>query len=207
VSEQDEYVTDFIIALNSYIEQQLDESEIRGYVFARIVLELVFIRQVQKDMIWAIGSGLFVYLYISFHLRSIFLGTMAILMIGFSIPLTLVIYSVFFQVDYFATLHGLAIFIVLGIAADDVFVLIDAWKQSQVYKELGNDYQKRMAYTFRRASRAMAVTSSTTAVAFLANAMSDLMPIASFGIWVAILIPVNYFLVILFFPAVLMYWE
>jgi hypothetical protein len=33
---------------------------------------------------------------------------------------------------------------------------------------------KRMTYAFRRASRAMAITSSTTAVAFFANAFSSI---------------------------------
>jgi len=96
---------------------------------------------------------------------------------------------------------------VLGIAADDIFVFVDAWKQSFTYTDhLKNDIE-RLSYTWRRAARAMAVTSSTTAVAFLANAFSELMPISSFGIYAAAIVPINYFLVIFFFPAVLMWWE
>jgi hypothetical protein len=36
---------------------------------------------------------------------------------------------------------------------------------------------KRMTYAFRRAARAMAITSSTTAVAFFANALSKIQQI------------------------------
>ena len=66
------------------------------------------------------------------------------------------------------------IYIVLGIAADDIFVFFDAWKQSEhVDPEILDTKEKRLAYSWRRAVKAMAVTSSTTAVAFFANAFSS----------------------------------
>ena len=64
-----------------------------------------------------------------------------------------------------------------------------------------------MAYTFRRASIAMAVTSSTTCVAFLANFFSPLMPFKSASLFAGVNIPVNYLLVIFFFPAVVVFYE
>lgn len=60
-----------------------------------------------------------------------------------------------------------------------------------------------MAVTFRRASKAMLATSSTTGAAFLATGFSPIMPISSFGFFAGILIPVNFILVITFYPAVL----
>ena len=107
------------------------------------------------------------------------------------------------RVTFFSNLHSLVVFIVLGIAADDIFVFIDAWRQSKVIAPaiFQDDIKKRMAYTFRRASRAMAVTSSTTSVAFFANAFSPLMPIKAFGIFAGIIIPMNFFLVVLVFPS------
>mmetsp|Transcript_16022 Transcript_16022/g.1432 ORF Transcript_16022/g.1432 Transcript_16022/m.1432 type:complete len:83 (+) Transcript_16022:552-800(+) len=64
-----------------------------------------------------------------------------------------------------------------------------------------------MAFTFRRASKAMLATSSTTGAAFLSTGLSPIMPISSFGFFAGILIPVNFVLVITFFPAVLMVYE
>ena len=90
---------------------------------------------------------------------------------------------------------------VLGVAADDIFVFIDAWKQSGRERVIRKDLVKRMNYTWRRAAKAMLVTSSTTAFAFLASAFSKLMPIRSFGIFAAIVIPMNFILVITLFPA------
>jgi predicted RND superfamily exporter protein len=102
----------------------------------------------------------------------------------------------------------LVIFIVLGIAADDIFVFIDAWRQSEkIDSNILSDKKKRLAYSFRRAVRAMAVTSSTTSVAFFANYFSPLMPIRSFGIFAGIIVPVNYLLVVLMFPPATIFYE
>lgn len=104
-------------------------------------------------------------------------------------------------------MHNLVIFIVLGIAADDIFVFIDAWRQSAQIVMYKGDQKKRMSYAWRRAMRAIAITSGTTAVAFLANVMSPMMPIKSFGIYAATIIPSNYFLIILLFPPAVIIYE
>ena len=64
-----------------------------------------------------------------------------------------------------------------------------------------------MAYTFRRASRAMSLTSSTTAVAFFANFFSPLMPIKSFGLMSGLIVPLNYLLVVLIMPPTIIIYE
>lgn len=92
-------------------------------------------------------------------------------------------------------------------AADDFFVFSDAWRQTSKLSITKDNFDKRMAFTYRRASKAMFVTSFTTASAFLATGFSDIMPISSFGYFAAVLIVSNYILVITLFPAVLMVYE
>jgi predicted RND superfamily exporter protein len=100
------------------------------------------------------------------------------------------------------------IYIVLGIAADDIFVFYDAYQQSaEMDKKVMDTVDKRLAYSFRRASKAMAVTSSTTAVAFFANAFSPMIQISAFGIFAGIIVPVNFILVILIFPPAVVWYE
>jgi len=53
----------------------------------------------------------------------------------------------------------------------------------------------------------MAVTSSTTAVAFFANMFSPIMPIKSFGLFAGVIVPANYFLVIMIMPSVIIIYE
>ena len=105
------------------------------------------------------------------------------------------------------TLNQLTIFIVLGIAADDIFVFCDAWRQAGLIPVLANDEKRRMAYAFKRSFRAIAVTSSTTAVAFLANASSEIRPIRAFGIFAAIIVPVNFLIVIMVMPSVQIFYD
>ena len=141
------------------------------------------------------------------HLRSFFLSSCSMLNILLSYFVTLVIYRGVCRVDFFSSIHLLSVFVVLGIAADDVFVYTDAWKQATVLDELEGDTQKQMAYTWRRASKAIFVTSFTTGVAFMATGFSEIMSISSFGYFAAIIIPVNYLLVITAYPPVLVIQE
>lgn len=79
-------------------------------------------------MLFAIFSIISVMFYFIFHLESIFLAMIGILLIILSFALTGIIFMGVLQVKYYSTLHNLVIFIVLGIAADDIFVFIDAWR-------------------------------------------------------------------------------
>lgn len=64
-----------------------------------------------------------------------------------------------------------------------------------------------MAYTIRRAYKAIAATSSTTAFAFLSNGFSSLMPVSAFGYFAAVVVPVNYILIVFYWPAFIVLYE
>ena len=64
-----------------------------------------------------------------------------------------------------------------------------------------------MAYSFKRAAKAIAVTSTTTAVAFAANGFSPIIPIRAFGIYASIIVLVNYAMVVLIMPSVQIVYE
>ena len=70
-----------------------------------------------------------------------------------------------------------------------------------------NNDKKRIAYAFRRAQKSIFVTSTTTCVAFSANAFSSLVPIKAFGIFAAIIVPVNYLMDIFIMPAAIIVHE
>ena len=137
---------------------------------------------INEGMVWSVFSVLFVLLYIWFHLRSFFLAFFGMLIILGSFPVTQVIYRGILSVDMFAQLNKLVIFIILGIAADNIFVFCDAWRQSELISVMKDSPHRRMAYSFKRAAKAIAVTSSTTSVAFASNIMSPIVPIRAFGL-------------------------
>ena len=163
---------------------------------------------VYRDTSFSAFSVIFVFFYMIFHTRSVFLSIIGIFMILFSFPITTVLTEGIIRITYFSSLHTLTVFIVLGVAADNIFVFFDAWRQSEtVNPAILNTRSRRMAYAWRRAVRAIAVTSSTTSVAFMANVFSPLMPIKSFGVFAGLIIPVNYIMMIFIFPPAVIFYE
>jgi predicted RND superfamily exporter protein len=84
-------------------------------------------------------------------------------------------------------MHILVIFLVLGVGADDVFVFVDKWKLTNEKLPL----DMRLHETIDHALQAVFNTSFTTIIAFVATAISPIMPIAAFGIFAALAIFVN----------------
>ena len=64
-----------------------------------------------------------------------------------------------------------------------------------------------MAYSLRRSYKSILATSSTTALAFLSSGFSSLMPVSAFGYFAFLNIPVNYVLIIFYFPCFLVIYE
>ena len=65
----------------------------------------------------------------------------------------------------------------------------------------------RLTYAYRKAANAMLVTSLTTAISFLATTFTPIMPICSFGVFSAIVIIVNYLLILVALPNVYLFYE
>ena len=163
---------------------------------------------VSGDLVYSLGSILIVMAFLVAHTGSFFLGGCGMIQILMSMPLSLFIYRTIFGVEFVTQLHVLAIYLVLGIGADDLFVFFDAWLQSAYAGEaISSSVLTRMDYTLRRAAGAMFTTSFTTAIAFIATATSPVMPISAFGLFAACTVIMNYLLVMTVFPCLLMVWH
>lgn len=87
-----------------------------------------------------------------------------------------------------------------------VFVFFDTYLETlQLHHEFCPVV--RLSHAYRRAGAAMAVTSFTSAAAFMANIISAIPAVRSFGIFLATMIAVNYILVMTWFPACVCFWE
>ncbi|KAL7471675.1 hypothetical protein ACHAXS_011976 [Conticribra weissflogii] len=181
-------------------------STIRSYYFMTAIIGDVILNIVTKDATLAIFSFVFVFLWIRLNTRSWFLAFVGLFEIFFSIPVAWFIFTVIFQIKYFATLNSLAIFVVAAIGADDIFIFMDAYKQSQYHVDILCDLETRMSWVYRRTGVAMAITSATTCAAFLCTLITPLTSIQSFGIFAAVVIFIDYVLVMtLFCTAVVIY--
>jgi hypothetical protein len=193
-------------------------STLNVYWFSLFNLQNEFIRLLESDLFFAIFSIVFVVFWLRMHTGSTLVALSGIFMIVTSLPFTILIYKKVFNIPFYSELHSLVLFIVLGVGADDIFVLNDSWKLSHhlytaditngrnrktIHRRLYKCYRHTMSTVFN--------TSFTTSMAFLATGLSPLMPIATFGWFAATCIVCNFVFVISLMPPIVviseMYFE
>ena len=107
--------------------QEKKYPDFRVYSFGRSYVYRFFLNQLLRDVLWAAISVLTVYFIVTYHVKSIFIGSWSMMMILFSFPVTLVLYRKLFAITNLSALHLCIVFVILGISADNIFVLWDAW--------------------------------------------------------------------------------
>lgn len=172
-----------------------------GSLIFQVVLEILL-----TDGLKAVLSFLAVFLYLRFMIGSWFLAIVGMLQIFLSLPLAWFVFSFVFKIKYFSTLNVLCIFIVAAIGADDIFVFMDAYKQSAYKSMTTESLETRMNWVFRRSGLAMLITSATTCLSFLCTLVSPIAGTRSFGLFAALVIFFDYILVMtLYCSAVVIY--
>eukprot|EP01029_Cantina_marsupialis_P019903 TRINITY_DN4629_c0_g2_i7.p1 TRINITY_DN4629_c0_g2~~TRINITY_DN4629_c0_g2_i7.p1 ORF type:complete len:889 (+),score=242.99 TRINITY_DN4629_c0_g2_i7:376-2667(+) len=147
---------------------------------------------------WIMGAFFFAWAYLVGMIGSFWLGTMGIGQVFMCFFSSYNIYSLIFWQNYFGTFNVLAIFIILGIGADNVFVFLDTFAYSTILHTKLND---RMMYTWKRASLQLLVTSSVAFFGFFIQFLTSSFPaIYSFGAFASSLVAMNYASVISFYP-------
>ncbi|KAH8073783.1 hypothetical protein JL720_10854 [Aureococcus anophagefferens] len=134
---------------------------------------------------------------------SIFIALCGLFEIAISFPCGLFVWTVLMGEEYITYLMYNGAFIILGIGADDIFVLMDAWKQSALHPdpEVRGDLLLRFAWAYERAASAMLATSFTTWAAFTACAFSAIWDIRCFGVVSGVMVLADYVLAAAVTPA------
>lgn len=174
------------------------------YYTSQMIFDNDVTQQAFDDMLFAIGSFLFIFLVMWIQTKSFFITTFGIFSILTSFLLANLVYRYIFSYEYFGFFHIISMFIILGIGADDVFVFYDCWRLTDDvnYPSLAH----RLTDCYYRAAKTTFVTSVTTMAAFLVSGMSPLLPVASFGLFTGILVGVNYICDLVYFPtAIVLY--
>jgi len=201
------YILENFLEKMDQLAEEDKNPEINSYYFMGALIFDVLIQIVSQDATLAFFSLCFVFVWIRINVGSWFLASVGLLEIFFSVPVAWFFFTVICQIKYFAFLNTLSIFIVAAIGADDIFIFMDAYKQSATRNvdELV-DLETRMSWVYRRTGKAMAITSATTCTAFLCTLATPLVNIQSFGIFAAFVILMDYILVMtLFCTAVVIY--
>ncbi|KAH8070040.1 hypothetical protein JL721_5260 [Aureococcus anophagefferens] len=167
--------------------------------------------QVGEDLKLIAASIAIVYAYMAYYTGSLFVASCGMGYVITSFTGANLLYRYCWPhgdglgYNYFSVFCGLALFIIMGIGADDLFVYWDTWKGSSAV-----DYDsepQRLAHVWHHAAGAMMVTSLTTILSFLSNLSSDFVGVVTFGVFAALLVFVNYCAVTTFMPSVVLVYE
>ena len=167
----------------------------------------IFNSQLFVDNLLAIGAFLSVLGILWFHSGSAFIASFGLLQIFLNLGVAYGIYMGVLFLPFFPFLNLVSIFVVVGIGADDIFVFMDAWKQSAQVMGDNAPLDERMSAVIHKACGSIFITSLTTASAFAANAFSIITCLKCFGTYCAIVIVVDFVLMLTYVPALVIIYE
>lgn len=98
----------------------LIDGNLRVIFFQFTVFQDYFNQLLLGSMVWVIAAIGCVLFWVTFHLQSIFLSSLALFQIVLSFPFAYFLYYFIGQITHFDTLSLLIIFVLLGVGADDV---------------------------------------------------------------------------------------
>ena len=160
--------------------------------------------QAMDDAKYGAASFAFIFLIMWIQTASLWITFLGLYSIVSSFLLANLIYRYCFGFVYFGFFHVSAMFIIIGIGADDVFVFYNTWKLTKykTYQSLAH----RLTDFYHTAARTTFITSLTTTLVFIVTAFSPFLPVKSFGIFASLLVSVNYIFDLIYFPtAIIMY--
>mmetsp|Transcript_23905 Transcript_23905/g.49813 ORF Transcript_23905/g.49813 Transcript_23905/m.49813 type:complete len:1062 (-) Transcript_23905:27-3212(-) len=167
----------------------------------------IFTDQLLADNLFSGGAFIVVFFILWFHTTSGFIATFGFVQIILNLGVAYGIYMAVFYLPFFPFLNLVGIFVVVGIGADDIFVFMDSWKQSLVTLGEEATLEDRLGLVLYRACGSMFITSLTTASAFAANAFSLITSLKCFGVYCAIVVIVDFFLMLSYVPALVIIYE
>jgi len=187
------------------------------------------------DALWSIGSLCFVALIVFLKVQSAFVVFFAMLGMLLSFSVSYYWVSTHFSIQNITLLWVAGLFVMLGIGADDIFLMVDSFDHTKneflddthdsitdidvishdddddddddddidiiEHQETKNVLRKRMESAYSRAGSMMLVSSVTTAICFFSNAFGVLTVVQEFGIFMGMVVLVNYVHVMTILPS------
>eukprot|EP00928_Gymnodinium_smaydae_P091345 TRINITY_DN7505_c0_g1_i1.p1 TRINITY_DN7505_c0_g1~~TRINITY_DN7505_c0_g1_i1.p1 ORF type:complete len:1210 (+),score=152.69 TRINITY_DN7505_c0_g1_i1:49-3678(+) len=215
-AEKDAFNAEYIEHANGwYRKETLLETEIERKSAGNLRIMLLststafssVLALVIQDGVLSVGSLVMVWLYMWYAMESLFLATCGVFEILMSLPVGLSLWTVIFN-QRITFLQLLTVYMILGIGADDVFIVFDAWQQSALAdEEVTRHWMTRFSWAYRRSFMAMLVTTSTTCGSFIIGATSPLPSVQTFCIFAAIVVLVDWMFCVSFFASAIIVYE
>lgn len=181
-------------------------TKLRIMLFSGATLIAQYLQILAIDGFLSLGSLISVWAYMWLMLESVFLASCGMFEIVFSLPVGMSLWVIILRQKVF-WYQMLVIYMILGIGADDVFILYDAWLQSEHVEGIKESKSQRFVWAYRRSAMAMLVTTLTTCGSFVIGATSPLPLVQSFCIFAAVVVLVDYLFCISFFASAILVYE
>eukprot|EP00927_Polykrikos_kofoidii_P029472 TRINITY_DN2548_c0_g2_i1.p1 TRINITY_DN2548_c0_g2~~TRINITY_DN2548_c0_g2_i1.p1 ORF type:complete len:1153 (-),score=132.17 TRINITY_DN2548_c0_g2_i1:175-3291(-) len=151
-----------------------------------------------------------VQLYTWFTVESLFVTMVGMMQVVSSVFPTVIIWS-WINDGGVTVIQLIAVFLILGIGADDIFVLFDAWRQAKDSTGAAEGETANVCDIFvvayRRSFSAMLATTATTSIAFVTGVTIQIPVIRDFCIFAAVLVAFDFVMCITLFAAGVAFWE
>jgi hypothetical protein len=196
-------------ALEAKIEKKSTAAgkPVRILMTSSVTILSEFLGLLSHDGLLALFALVFVFFYMWFTIESFFLTCCGMMEIVMSLPIAFALWVLFLG-NLISQLQIMAIYVIIGIGADDVFIFYDAWLQSaHAGPGVSSSIERRFAYAYRRSAAAMFVTTCTTCGSFLAGSLSKIPYVSQFCTFTAVVVLVDYLLCISFFATSVVLWE
>eukprot|EP00928_Gymnodinium_smaydae_P030149 TRINITY_DN2248_c0_g5_i1.p1 TRINITY_DN2248_c0_g5~~TRINITY_DN2248_c0_g5_i1.p1 ORF type:complete len:1473 (+),score=369.33 TRINITY_DN2248_c0_g5_i1:379-4419(+) len=152
-----------------------------------------------NDLKWALGSIIFVAVYIFIHTGSFMLAGCGLMIIFLAIPVAYVLAPA----SKTTIASFLSVFLMTGVGSDVIFVFVDFWNDGKELPKLAD----RVKFMLLNAGNACLATSLTTSVSFFANLASCLQPLREFGLFMGLCVMCAFLLILLMLPPLLVMQE
>ena len=200
------FQTDYFKPLIHHIAEIEVKDIMNIYYYSLELFVLDASEQAMADMWWGAGSYLFIFIVMWLQTASLWITFLGLYSIITSYLIANIIYRYCLGYVYFGFFHMAAMFIIIGIGADDVFVFYDTWRLTANTKYPTKAH--RLSDFYQKAAKTTFITSLTTTLAFLVTSISPLLAVKTFGLFSALLVAVNYIFDLIYFPtAVMLYSE
>lgn len=108
MTEQDDYVKALHQSMSDYLDPFNDENEsddVTYYVSSNLLAEDILTEVFDTDVSYSTYSLLFVYVYLTYHTKSLFMSTMGVIFIILSFPVSQFIYTGILRIQFYSTLN------------------------------------------------------------------------------------------------------
>ncbi|KAJ3427879.1 sterol-sensing domain [Anaeramoeba flamelloides] len=204
----EEYIVDSLAPIMDENKEEIENKQVLTYYIGTGITSLFVNELIIHDVSLVTASIFMVFIYTWFHTKSLFLTSTGLFGVMLSFGCSYFIYRVILGVQYFNMMNFLALFIILGIGCDSLYIMLDSWRQSTQYLD-PKDHKNltlRMNRAYFRAAETMFITTITSVGAFFGNLASSIPAIKYFGFFTGMAIIFNYFFVITAFPSLIIIW-